>query len=130
MIFKNYLEAANLLAAKIKEEGITNPIFTYISPESKNFASLVSPSLISFSDFKPTNPTTLVILDNGSTNAVEYNEFTDRIRKKYPTTNIIIAIPVIPESEKNTLESVCDTLIYLHSDPYFFSVDQFFEKKL
>jgi hypothetical protein len=129
MIFKNYLEAANLLTNKIKEEGIVKPVFTFINPDAKKFALLVSPNLINFSDFQPTSPSTLIILDNGSTNAVEYNEYTDRIHKNFPTTKIVIAIPVIPESEKAVLESVCDTLIYLHSDPYFFSVNQFFEVK-
>jgi len=129
MIFKSYSEAASLLANKIKEEGIANPIFTYINPDAKKFALLISPNLIDFSRLNLPSPSTLVIIDNGSTNSIEYNEFTDIIRKSYPTTKIILAIPVIPESEKATLESVCDTLIYLHSDPYFFSLSQFFPLK-
>jgi len=129
MIFKSYSEAASLLAQKIKEEGITNPIFTYINPDAKSFALLVSPNLIDFPNLDLTSPSTLVIIDNGSTNSVEYNEFTDKTRKNYPTTKIVLAIPVIPESEKATLVSVCDTLIYLHSDPYFFSINQFFPVK-
>ncbi|KKR67336.1 MAG: hypothetical protein UU09_C0032G0018 [Microgenomates group bacterium GW2011_GWA2_40_6] len=129
MIFKSYSEAADLLANKIKEEGITAPVFTYINPDAKTFALLVSPNLVDFSNLNLTSPSTLVIVDNGSTNSIEYNEFTDIIRKNYPTTKIVLAIPVIPESEKATLESVCDTLIYLHADPYFFSLSQFFPLK-
>jgi hypothetical protein len=129
MIFSSYSEAANLLTKKIKEEGIANPTFTYINPDAKKFALLVSSTLIDFSKLNLTSPSTLIIIDDGSTNSVEYNEFTDKIRKIYPSTKIILAIPVIPESEKATLESVCDTLIYLHSDPYFFSLSQFFPLK-
>lgn len=127
MIFKNYSESANLLAQKIAEEGLANPIFTYINPDARNYCLLISPILVEFQRLSFTIPSTLVILDNGSTNSVEYNEFTDRIRNKFPSTKIIIAIPVIPESEKAMLESVCDTLIYLHAEPLFFSINQFYQ---
>jgi hypothetical protein len=128
MIFKNYSESAQLLADKIKEEGIKNPVFTFINPDAESYCQLVSPIIIPFDKLHLPSPSTLVILDNGSTNAVEYNEFTDRIRKKYSETYIIIAVPVIPESEKSTLESACDSLIYLHADPLFFSINQFYQE--
>ena len=127
MIFKNYSESAKLLADKIKEEGIDNPVFTFINPDSEKYCQLVSPSVISFNQLHLSSPSTLIILDDGSTKSLEYNEFTDQIRKKYPETFIVIAIPVIPESEKSTLESACDSLIYLHADPLFFSVNQFYQ---
>jgi len=130
MIFKNYSESAKLLADKIKEEGIVNPIFTFINPEAENYCKLISPNLIEFSVIRNLKFVirNLIILDDGSTNSSEYNEFTDQIRKKYPETFIIIAIPVIPESEKSVLESAGDSLIYLHADPLFFSVNQFYQE--
>ncbi|MEK7527867.1 MAG: hypothetical protein AAB574_02530 [Patescibacteria group bacterium] len=135
MIFKSYSEAASLLAQKIHQENFSDISLVYINPESKTFAELVANqlnlSLILLSDpqYLILNTKYLILIDIGSTNSVEYNEFTDKIRKTYPSTKIILAIPVIPESEKTTLESVCDTLIYLHSDPYFFSLSQFFPLK-
>jgi len=76
----------------------------------------------------PINPQNLIIVDNGSTLAIEYDEFTDEIRKKHPTTKIIIAVPIIPESEINILSKNCDTLLYLHADPFFFSLEQFYQE--
>lgn len=125
-IFKNYSDSAQQLFSRIKEESI-NPVFTYINPDAKNYCQLISSNLVEFSQLKLTTPSTLVILDDGSTNSVEFNEYTDRIRESSPTTKIFIAIPVIPESEKATLESVCDTLIYLHAEPLFFSINQFYQ---
>lgn len=129
MIFKNYSESAKLLADKIAEEGITNPVFTFINPDAEKYCRLVSPGVVPFAKLQlSSSPSTLIILDDGSTSAVEYNEFTDHIRETYPETNIIIAVPVIPESEKNTLESACDSLLYLHADPLFFSINQFYQE--
>jgi hypothetical protein len=129
MIFKSYSESAQLLAARIAEEGIANPIFTFINPDAANYCHLVSPQAVIFDQLQLSpSPSTLVILDDGSTPAAEYNEFTDRIRKNYPETYIVIAIPVIPESEKTTLESAGDSLLYLHADPLFFSINQFYQE--
>ncbi|MCX6726659.1 MAG: hypothetical protein NTY75_02460 [Candidatus Shapirobacteria bacterium] len=127
-IFKNYSDSARQLFSRVKEESI-NPIFTYINPDAKNYCLLVSSHLVEFSEIRNLKFVirNLVILDDGSTNSVEFNEYTDRIRESSPTTKIIIAIPVIPESEKATLESVCDTLIYLHAEPLFFSINQFYQ---
>lgn len=125
MIFKNYSESASLLAQKIKENFDHSFSLTFISSESKDYAQKVAEFLnVDLND--SIKPQQLIIVDNGSTLAEEYNEYTDNIRKKHPTTNITLAIPVIPESEKETLAKNCDTLLYLHSDPYFFSVDQFY----
>jgi hypothetical protein len=128
MIFKNYSESAQLLANKIAEEGINKPIFTCINPEVQNYCRLIAPNLIPFNELHLPSPSTLVILDDGSTPASEFNEFTDRIRKEYLETFIVIAIPVIPESEKKTLESACDSLLYLHAEPLFFSINQFYQE--
>lgn len=125
MIFKNYFESASLLAQKIKENFNENFSLTFVSSESKDYAQKVADILKSTLN-DSINPHQLIIIDNGSTLAEEYNEFTDEIRKKHPTINITLAIPIIPESEKETLNKICDTLLYLHSDPYFFSVDQFY----
>ncbi len=78
---------------------------------------------------QPSNPQPLlfILVDDGNTNSVEYNEFTDKIRSLYQLAKIIIAIPVIPSSETQALEASCDTLIYLHADPYYFSVNQFYQ---
>ena len=128
MIFKNYSESAKLLSDKITEEGIVNPIFTFINPDAENYCKLISPSAIPFNLLNLPSPSTLIILDDGSTNSSEYIEFTNQIRKKYPETFIVIAIPVIPESDKNLLESACDSLLFLHADPLFFSVNQFYQE--
>jgi len=126
MIFKNYSESAQLLAQKIKENfESTKYSLTFISPESKDFAQKVAEYLQTDLN-ESTQPQNIIIIDNGSTPATEYNEFTDEIKKTHPTTNITLAIPLIPESEKDTLSQNCDTLLYLHADPYFFSVDQFY----
>jgi predicted phosphoribosyltransferase len=127
MIFKNYSESATLLAQKIKDNFDSNFSLTFISQESAVFAKKVS-EILNTTLTDSIHPQNLIIIDNGSTLAIEYNEFTDRIRKTHPQTNIIIAIPIIPESEKSILSQNCDTLLYLHSDPYFFSLDQFYEK--
>ena len=127
MIFKNYSDSARQLSDKIKVEGIVNPIFTYINPDAKSYCQLVTANPVSSLDLKLPTPASLVILDDGNTRALEFSEFTDRIRKTNPQTNIIIAVPVIPESEKKTFESACDSLIFLHSDPLFFSVNQFYQ---
>jgi predicted phosphoribosyltransferase len=126
MIFKNYSESATLLAQKIKENFDSNFSLTFISQESATFAKKIS-EILNTTLTDSIHPKNLIIIDNGSTLAVEYNEFTDTIRKTHPQTNIVIAIPIIPESEKSILSQNCDTLLYLHSDPYFFSLDQFYE---
>jgi len=128
MTFKNYSESAKLLADKIKEEGIANPIFTFINPDAASYCRLVTFNPIAYADLQLPTPANLVILDDGNTRASEFAPFTDRIRKIYPETNIIIAVPVIPESDIESLKSACDSLIYLHVDPYFFSVNQFYQQ--
>ncbi|HBP50934.1 MAG: hypothetical protein US68_C0005G0053 [Candidatus Shapirobacteria bacterium GW2011_GWE1_38_10] len=127
MIFKNYSESAALLAQKIKENFGTDFTLTFINQESEAFAKKIADTL-NTNLSGSINPHNLIIIDNGSTLAVEYNEFTDKIRKTHPGTNITLAIPIIPESEKALLSENCDTLLYLHSDPYFFSLDQFYEE--
>lgn len=144
MIYKNYSETAKLLAEKIRELTDTNvetfcktslpnkiisPKYslTFISSESEDFAKKVA-EYLDTSLTELVNPKNLIIIDNGATLAVEYNEFTNEIRKAHPTTKIILAIPIVPESEVDILSENCDTLLYLHADPYFFSLDQFYEE--
>ena len=128
MIFKNFSESAQLLANKIAVEEINHPIFTFINPDAKDYCLLISHNSTAALDLKLPSPANLVILDDGNTRAPEFSEYTARIRKNNPGTNIVIAIPVIPESEKEALKSACDSLIYLHSDPLFFSVNQFYQE--
>lgn len=128
MIFKNYSESARMLADKIKEEGITNPVFTFINPDAESYCRLVTFNPIASASLNLPTPANLVILDDGNTRAPEFAEFANRVRKNYPETNIVIAVPVVPESDIDALKSACDSLIYLHADPYFFSVNQFYQE--
>lgn len=135
MIFKDKQESATLLAQKIKEElgdNLSSSLFAYIDPDDKNYCELITnqlnQKLIFLPDILP-DTKYLLILDSGNTHGQEYNEFTDRIRKNYPETQIFLAIPVIPQSEENILKASCDGLITLHIDPLFFSIDQFYISK-
>jgi predicted phosphoribosyltransferase len=129
MIYKNYSETASLLAQKIKENFADKNSYsvTFINQESEDFAKKIC-EYLQTDLIENIHPKNLIIVDNGSTLADEYNEFTDEIRKTHPTTKIILAIPIIPESEVEKLSKNCDTLLYLHSDPYFFSLNQFYEE--
>ena len=133
MVFKNRAESAQLLSQRIREEVGADFTLTYISPDSQAFAQFVAQNLNSKLTFFPNSRFAnslirkFIIIDDGSTSSQEYNEFTDKIRRASPQTKIIVAIPVIPESEKSQLEANCDTLLYLHADPYFFSINQFYE---
>lgn len=132
MIFKNLSTAADLLSKLIKEANFSNFSLVYINSDSKDLADLVSANLditaSLLADPKKLITTRyLIIIDLGNTIATEYNEFTDIIRRSSPEVNLCLAIPVIPESEKEALLATFDQLFYLHADPYFFSVGQFFE---
>jgi hypothetical protein len=133
MIFKNPAESASLLAQKIQSEQLQNPMLVYIDQDDQAYCRLVAQNLnlpLSYlPDLISNLPSTsnLIILDSGQTSAQEYNEFTDIIRKKLPTTQITLAIPIIPASEETTLKSLCDRLLTLHIEPLFFSIDQFYE---
>lgn len=127
-IFKNYSDSAQRLTDKIAEEGIATPIFTYINPEAKGFCQLISPGSTYFFDLRLSGPTTLVFLDDGSTRASEFVEYTDQIRQKHPQIQIIIAIPVIPQSEEEIFKANCDCLLTLHIEPLFFSINQFYQE--
>ena len=135
MIFKNFSESANLLAQKLKEEGIAeSSILTYIDQDDKDYCQLIadnlSLSLLYLPDLiknKYVFPLpNLIIADSGQTRGQEYNEFTDLIRKISPQTKIYLAIPVIPLSEEDFLKQTADSLITLHVEPLFFSVSQFY----
>lgn len=127
MIFKNYSEAAELLRRKILEEGIEQPVFTLISSQARDFCLLVDSQLTDFAQLDLATTKTLVILDDGSTPAFEYNEYTDRVRQASPTTKIVIATPIVLESDIPIFGSFCDSFLYLTSAPAIFSVNQFYQ---
>ena len=134
MIYKNPSQAASLLAEKIRQSNLANPCLFYLNPTAVAFCQLVAKQLSLPLTFLPDqisslppNPN-LIIIDDGSTRAVEYNESIDLVKKTSPTTNVTLAIPVIPASEKEILKNTADGLIYLHCEPLFFSVDQFYEQ--
>jgi len=136
MIFKNPAESARLLSEKISKEGIaTSSTLTYIDAEDKEYCHLLAanlslelfylPELIK-NNYHFTLPD-LIIADSGQTRGQEYNEFTDLIRKTNPHLKIHLAIPVVSQSEEETLKQNADSLITLHVEPLFFSIDQFYE---
>jgi predicted phosphoribosyltransferase len=138
MIFKDQNETARLIADKIKDElSLTkeNSILGYINPDSKNFCKTITNHLKLQSHYLPqifSKKSTadiryFLIIDNGDTRGQEYNEFTDLIHKTFPSCQIIIATPVIPQSEENILKDCSDRLLFLHIEPLFFSMSQFYE---
>ena len=127
-IFKNYSDSANQLSKLIADEQIVNPVFTYINPDAKNYCQLVCPESSYFFDLHPSLPATIVILDDSSTRATEFIEFTDQIKQKYPAAQITIAVPVVPQSEEATFKANCDRLLTLHTEPLFFSINQFYQQ--
>ncbi|MFA5828231.1 MAG: hypothetical protein WC841_02635 [Candidatus Shapirobacteria bacterium] len=136
MIFKNPSQSASLLAQKIIEEGIAqSSLITYIDSDDKNYCQQIADNLSLKLEYLPNlirdkftfALPNLIIADSGQTRGQEYNEFTDLIRKIYPTIRIYLAIPVIPLSEEEVLKQACDSLITLHVEPLFFSLDQFYE---
>lgn len=138
MIFQNLSESAKLLAQKIIEEGIDiqKSILTYIDPDDQKYCEIIAyelktklnflPDLILNTKHQISNAKYLIIADSGNTRATEYIEFTDKIRKLFPTIKIILSIPVIPESEEKILKENCDQLLTLFVEPYFFSINQFY----
>lgn len=138
MIFQNPTESAKLLAQKIIEEEIdlSKSLLVYIDPDDKQYCQIIAnelktklnflPNLLLDTKYQILNTKYLIILDSGNTRGSEYNEFTDQIRKNFPTLEIVLAIPVIAQSEEETLKSNCDELLTLFVEPYFFSLDQFY----
>lgn len=137
MIFQNPTESAKLLAQKIIEEGIDiqKSLLVYIDPEDKKYCQIIADELKTNLYFLPdlfqnkdqlTNTKNIIILDSGNTRGVEYNEFTDKLRKDFPTLEIILAIPIIAQSEEEILKSNCDQLLTLGVEPLFFSINQFY----
>ncbi len=127
-IFKNYSEAASALSNLLKSENLTTPIFTYINPDAQDFCQLIAPDTKPFFDVSFTKPATAVILDDGSTRANEFVEYTDQLRHLYPQNQIVIATPFVPESEEEIFKSNCDRLITLHVEPLFFDIHQFYQQ--
>lgn len=132
MLFKNIADAASQLASRIQDENLTDFTVTYINPDSKPFADLVSSQLhkkdsllLHINSLLIIN-SSLVIIDDGSTPETEFDEFSNRIRQLHPTTRIILAVPIILESKIDSLKKACDSLIYLTAEPIFFSLKQFY----
>lgn len=138
MIFQNPTESAKLLAQKIIEEGIdlSKSLLVYIDTEDQKYCQIIAdelkiklnflPDLILNTQYLIPNTKNIIIVDSGNTRGVEYNEFTDKIRSEFPTVDIVLAIPVIPESEEKILKQNCDELLTLYIEPYFFSINQFY----
>ncbi|MBU1130198.1 hypothetical protein KKE45_02650 [Patescibacteria group bacterium] len=137
MLFDNPLQAANQLSQKLKYEHLPpNSLVTAITKKGEYFAKPISQNLnlkynFLFSLFSAPNQllqtNSLILIDDGSTNAQEYNEYTDKIRKINPKIQIILAIPIIPTTEEKLLKKNCDRLIYLHSEKLFFDIKQFYK---
>lgn len=134
MNFKNFSESATLLAQKIKIEEFTSFQLFFVNSESETFASKVAQELGATATLllDPHQPLEqvkyIIIIDRGDTLAQEYNEFTDIIRQSHPNKEIVLAIPTIPSAEEGILKDVADILIYLHSEPNFFSINQFYQE--
>lgn len=134
MNFKNFSESASLLAQKIKTEELSSFQLFFVNSESENFASDVAQELgttatLLLDPHQPFGETKyIIIVDRGDTLAQEYNEFTDVIRQNHPDKEIVLAIPTIPSAEEGLLKDVADILIYLHSEPNFFSINQFYQE--
>lgn len=138
MIFQNPAESAKLLAQKIIEEGIDlqKSTLTYIDPDDQKYCEIITselktklnflPDLVLSTKYQIQDTKYLIITDSGNTRGTEYIEFTDKIRKLFPTIQIILVIPVIPESEEKILKQNCDQLLTLFVEPYFFSINQFY----
>jgi len=130
MIFKNEQESAKLLVAKIKEEfPDISYLLTYIDQDSSVFANTIGKAsyLPDTLSQIPATVSHLIITDRGNTRASEYVEFVDQLRKQHPQLFLIIAIPVIPQSEEKILQENCNSLLTLFIEPYFFSIDQFYQ---
>lgn len=135
-IFKNSSDAALALSKLILAENLSDPVFTFISPDAQNFCQLIvqqlHTSLVNFSDiflkFTTSNFRSLIILDDASTRATEFIEFTDLARQKFPQSQIIVAIPFVPQSEESVFKNNSDRLLTLHVEPLFFSPGQFYQQ--
>lgn len=132
MIFQNLSHSAQLLAEKINSEKLSDITLAYISPDALSFCQLVATNLRLPLTNLPQNintlipPSNLIIVDDGSTPASEFNEYTDRLKKAHPDLNLIIASPIVLETDIPLLQSVSDSLLYLTSSSYLFSLQQFY----
>ena len=136
MQFKDQNESAHLLTDRIKQENLSDIFLTYINPDAKEYCQLISANLnttltlleTSISSRSDINPNHILILDDGSTRVGEYQEFVDYLRKHYPKTNLIIAVPFIPQSEEDQFHQMSDSLITLYVETLFFSISQFYSQ--
>lgn len=135
MLFPSRQEAAKQLADLIIEE--INPeksLVCSLTQEGKVVGKTLAQQLDCEHIFLPdelgrdlSSVQYLIFADDGAVDVEEYNEFTESIRLKYPLIQTIFAIPVIAKSEEPLFKERCDRLFILHSDPYFFTADQFYE---
>ncbi|MFA6250562.1 MAG: hypothetical protein WC686_03610 [Candidatus Shapirobacteria bacterium] len=132
MVFKNQAESASLLSARIQAEIPSEYLLCYINPEAQGYADLIAKQLetqafdLSKSIGHLPQANAILIIDTGDTRAAEYSEYSDLIRRTFPETKIIIAVPVVPQSEEATFKTNCDSLLTLHVEPLFFSMSQFY----
>jgi len=125
-IFKNSSEAALALKKLITDESLSLATFTSINPDAIDFCQQVNHQLTPFPDIHPQG--FLVIIDDGSTRASEFVNYTDSIRHQFPQTQIIIATPFVPQSEEAIFKNNCDRLLTLHVEALFFDINQFYQQ--
>ncbi len=134
MIFTSRQEAAQKLISKLESSGLKDAEFFHLTPESETMAQFVAGHfqkktrlLSALITKKEDVPKKIVIIDDGGVDAEEINEYTDILRKKNKKTNIALAIAVIAAQEQKRFEEFTDQLIYLHSEPLFFNINQFYQ---
>jgi predicted phosphoribosyltransferase len=130
MIFKNYSDSAQILAKKILDNFPGATIVVCLNSSHSHLDQYRQ----KLSDFlnkqrqTPVDSNLLIISDPGLSQSADFEKPILALRKLYPRLKIIVAIPVIAESQKTHLQSLCDSLIYLHSETLFFSLNQFYEQ--
>lgn len=130
MIFKNYSNSAQILAQKILDNFPGATIIVCLN-SSHPHLNQYRQKLSNFLDEQrktPVDSNLLIISDPGLSQSADFEKPILALRKLYPRLKIVVAIPVIAESQKAHLQSLCDSLIYLHSEALFFSLNQFYEQ--
>lgn len=131
MIFKNYSESASTLAKKILDSfpGANTVVCLDSShPHLDQYRQKLSDFLKEHRQ-SSSDSNLLIISDPGLNQFTHFEKPILELRKLYPRLKIVIALPVVSESQKAQFQSLCDSLIYLHSEPLFFSPNQFYEQQ-
>jgi predicted phosphoribosyltransferase len=134
MIFKSRQEAAQKIIKKLAESNSKDGSFFYLTPDSQNMTDFVShhfkkesTALFDLLGSDQKIPDQIIIIDDGGVDAEEINEYTDLLRQKNKKVKITLAIAVIAEPELKKFEQLVDQFIYLHADPLFFNINQFYQ---